>query len=84
MTTDAGSGFDNQAAGRDAGDERLEEETGHLGDDAGEDALEELERKRVPGQRQRRLLIPAGFEALGSCSSRSAASGPAGPARRGG
>jgi hypothetical protein len=46
MTTDAGSGFDNQAAGRDAGDERLEEETSHLGDDAGEDALEELERKR--------------------------------------
>ena len=27
MSTDAGSGFDNQAAGRDAGDERLEEET---------------------------------------------------------
>jgi hypothetical protein len=46
MTTDAGSGFDNQAAGRDAGDERLEEETRHLGDDAGEDALDELERKR--------------------------------------
>lgn len=46
MTTDAGSGFDNQAAGRDAGDERLEEETRHLGDDAGEDALEELARKR--------------------------------------
>jgi hypothetical protein len=46
MTTDAGSGFDNQAAGRDAGDERLEEETRHLGDDAGEDALEALERKR--------------------------------------
>jgi hypothetical protein len=46
MTTDAGSGFDNQAAGRDAGEERLDEETRHLGDDAGEDALEELERKR--------------------------------------
>ena len=46
MTTDAGSGFDNQAAGRDAGEERLEEETRHLGDDAGEDALEELERKQ--------------------------------------
>ena len=46
MSTDAGSGFDNQAAGRDAGEERLEEETRHLGDDAGEDALEELERKR--------------------------------------
>ena len=26
MTTDAGSGFDDQAAARDAGDERLEEE----------------------------------------------------------
>lgn len=47
MSTDAGSGFDNQAAGRDAGDERLEEETRHLGDDAGEDAPEEeLERKQ--------------------------------------
>ena len=46
MSTDAGSGFDNQAAGRDAGEERLDEETRHLGDDAGEDALEELERKR--------------------------------------
>jgi hypothetical protein len=46
MTTDAGSGFDNQAAGRDAGDERLEEEASHLGDDAGEDAQEALERKR--------------------------------------
>jgi len=46
MSTDAGSGFDNQAAGRDTGDERLEEETSRLGDDAGEDALEELERKQ--------------------------------------
>ncbi|HKP99533.1 MAG TPA: hypothetical protein VJ735_04320 [Actinomycetes bacterium] len=46
MTTDAGSGFDNQAAGRDAGDDRLEEETSHLGDDADEeDPEEELERK---------------------------------------
>ena len=42
MSTDAGSGFDNQAAGRDTGDERLEEETRRLGDDA----LEELERKQ--------------------------------------
>ena len=51
MSTDAGSSFDNQAAGRDTGDERLDEETRHLGDDAGEDALgddalEEFERKR--------------------------------------
>jgi hypothetical protein len=47
MSTDAGSGFDNQAAGRDAGDERLaEEETRHLvGEDAGDGALEE-ERER--------------------------------------
>ena len=41
MTTDAGSGFDNQAAGHDAGDERLEEETRHLGDDTGDRVLEE-------------------------------------------
>ena len=47
MSTDAGSGFDNQAAGRDAGDERLaEDETRHLlGEDAGDGALEE-ERER--------------------------------------
>ena len=45
MTTDAGSGFDNQAAGRDAGDERLDEETRHLGDDTGDRVLEE-ERER--------------------------------------
>jgi hypothetical protein len=48
MTTDAGSGFDNQAAGRDTGDERLEEAR-HLGDDAGDEVLEEeedLERKQ--------------------------------------
>ena len=48
MTTDAGSGFDSQAAGRDVGDERLEEESRHLlGEDAGDGALaEERERKR--------------------------------------
>jgi hypothetical protein len=51
MTTDAGSGFDNQAAGRDAGDERLEEESRHLlGEDAGDDALEE-ERERKQSQK---------------------------------
>ena len=43
MTTDAGSGFDNQAAGRDAGDDRLEEESRHLV----EEREEEDERKRV-------------------------------------
>jgi hypothetical protein len=49
MTTDAGSGFDNQAAGRDAGDEVLEEESRHLlGEDAGDGALEEdRERKQA-------------------------------------
>ena len=49
MSTDAGSGFDNQAAGRDAGDDRLDEETSHLvGDDAGDEVLEEeRERQRV-------------------------------------
>ncbi|HEX2157515.1 MAG TPA: hypothetical protein VHS79_11165 [Actinomycetes bacterium] len=49
MTTDAGSGFDNQAAGRDAGDDRLEEESRHLlSEDAGDDVLEEdRERKRT-------------------------------------
>jgi hypothetical protein len=50
MSTDAGSGFDNQAAGRDAGDELLEEETSHLaGEDAGDGALEE-ERERKQSQ----------------------------------
>jgi hypothetical protein len=50
MTTDAGSGFDNQAAGRDAGDDRLEEESRHLlGEDAGDGALEE-DRERKQSQ----------------------------------
>ena len=49
MTTDAGSGFDNQAASRDAGDDRLEEESRHLlGEDAGDGAVEEdRERKQA-------------------------------------
>jgi hypothetical protein len=52
MTTDAGSGFDNQAAGRDAGDDRLEEESRHLiGEDAGDPDLEEArERQQVEEQ----------------------------------
>jgi hypothetical protein len=52
MTTDAGSGFDNQAGGRDAGDDRLEEESRHvIGEDAGDSALEEdRERKQVEDQ----------------------------------
>ena len=53
MSTDAGSSFDKLAAGRDAGDNRLEEESRDLlADDAGEEALEDDlkeddERKRV-------------------------------------
>jgi hypothetical protein len=51
MSTDAGSGFDNQAAGRDAGDELLEEETRPIGDEVEDDALEERrERKHVEDQ----------------------------------
>jgi hypothetical protein len=52
MTTDAGSGFDNQAAGRDAGDNRLEEESRHLiGEDADDSAFEEdRERQQVEDQ----------------------------------
>ncbi|HEV2921001.1 MAG TPA: hypothetical protein VG673_17435 [Actinomycetota bacterium] len=52
MTTDAGSGFDNQAAGRDAGDDRLEEETRHLpADDEDDPDLEEArERKQAEDQ----------------------------------
>jgi hypothetical protein len=47
MTTDAGSGFDRQAAGRDAGDERLEEETRPSGDDdAGDGAVEEKRERK--------------------------------------
>lgn len=50
MSTDAGSGFDSQAAGRDAGDEVLEEESRHLlGEDAGDGALEE-DRERKQSQ----------------------------------
>ena len=52
MTTDAGSGFDNQAAGRDAGDDRFEEETRHLpADDEDDPDLEEArERKQAEDQ----------------------------------
>ena len=50
MTTDAGSGFDKKSAGRDAGDEILEEESRHLlGEDAGDGALEE-DRERKQSQ----------------------------------
>ena len=38
MSTDAGSSFDKLAAGRDAGDDRLEEESRHLlSEDAGDE-----------------------------------------------
>jgi hypothetical protein len=53
MTTDAGSGFDKRAAGRDAGDDRLEEESRRLvAEDADDEILEDEreeaeERKRV-------------------------------------
>ena len=52
MSTDAGSGFDNQAAARDAGDDRLEEESRHvIAEDAGDVALEEdRERQQVEDQ----------------------------------
>jgi len=45
MTNDAGSGFDNQAAGRDAGAnlDEIEEESRHLAGD--EDPEEDQERK---------------------------------------
>jgi hypothetical protein len=45
MTTDAGSGFDNQAAGRDAGTnlDEVEEESRHLaGDETGEAVGDEV------------------------------------------
>ena len=63
MTTDAGSGFDNQAASRDAGTnlDEIEEESRHVADDdAGEAAGDEVseaaddeehrERKQVEDQ----------------------------------
>ena len=47
MTTDAGSGFDDQAASRDAGDDRLEEESRHLiADDADDEVLEEARERK--------------------------------------
>jgi hypothetical protein len=51
MTTDAGSGFDNQAAGRDAGDELLEEESRHLtGEEPDDDVVDEEDRERRKSQ----------------------------------
>jgi hypothetical protein len=50
VSTDAGSGFDKLAAGRDTGDERLEEEeSSHLpAEDADDEILEEArERKQA-------------------------------------
>ena len=48
MSNDSGTGFDNQAAGRDAGDERLVDEDTRplLGEDVGDAALEEERERR--------------------------------------
>jgi hypothetical protein len=50
MSTDAGSGFDDQAAGRDTGDDRLEEESRHLLDQDADDELLEEARERQQAQ----------------------------------
>lgn len=50
MTTDAGSGFDNKAAGRDAGDELLEEESRHLTGEDADDVVEEEDHERRKSQ----------------------------------
>ena len=50
MTTDAGSGFDSKAAGRDAGDELLEEESRHLSGEDADDVAEEEDRERRKSQ----------------------------------
>jgi hypothetical protein len=53
MSNDAGSGFDSRAAGRDAGDDRLEEETRHLlSEDAGDPAADEEARERKQAEDQ--------------------------------
>jgi hypothetical protein len=50
MSTDAGSGFDKQAAGRDAGEELLEEESRHLIAEDAVDAAVEEDRERKQSQ----------------------------------
>lgn len=51
MSTDAGSGFDKLAAGRDAGDEILKEGSRHLSDeDADDGVVEEEDRERKQSQ----------------------------------
>ena len=50
MTTDAGSGFDEQAAGRDTGDDRLEDESRHLTPDDPDDEVLEEARERKQSQ----------------------------------
>jgi hypothetical protein len=51
MSTDAGSGFDKLAAGRDAGDEILNEGSRHLSDeDADDGVVEEEDRERKQSQ----------------------------------
>ena len=53
MTVDSGSGFDDQAAGRDTGDERLAEDATRrrLGEDAGDGALEEEQERKQAEQK---------------------------------
>ena len=47
MTTDAGSGFDHQAASRDTGDDRLDDESRHtLAEDADDELLEEARERK--------------------------------------
>ena len=50
MTTDAGSGFDDQAAGRDTGDDRLEDESRHLTPEDPDDEVLEEARERQHAQ----------------------------------
>ncbi len=54
MTSDSGmERFDQDEAGRDAGDERLGDEAGRrqIGEDAGDGALEDSEAREVGGDR---------------------------------
>ena len=47
MTTDAGSGFDDQAASRDTGDDRLDKESRHVfAEDADDELLEEARERK--------------------------------------
>ena len=50
MTTDAGSGCDNQAASRDTGDDRLEDESRQILAEDADDELLEVARERKQSQ----------------------------------